>query len=209
MSAAVADTVEGLIEEFGYVGLIVVMALEHVFPPIPSELVLPLAGFQIASGELSFAGALAASTAGSLIGASALYAIARRGGRPAILRFRTALRIDATDLARAEQRFRRHTAWMVVLGRMVPGLRSAVSLPPGLLRMPFGRYLALTLAGSLAWNAALLFAGQQLGSRWSEVGHALGPVARWTLVAVVPLALVGLWVRRRRRNDRASDGDES
>ena len=176
------------------------MALEHVFPPIPSEVVLPLAGFEVAAGKLTFAGALAASTAGSLIGASALYAIARRGGRPTILRFRRALRIDEHDLDRAEHRFRRHTGWLVVLGRMVPGLRSAVSLPPGLLRMPFGRYLALTLVGSLVWNAALLFAGQQLGSRWSEFGHAVEPIARWVLVAVIPLAIVGLWLRRRRRD---------
>jgi membrane protein DedA with SNARE-associated domain len=199
MTAAITDAVEGLIEEVGYLGLVVIMALEHVFPPIPSEVVLPLAGFEIASGRFSFAAALAASTAGSLIGASTLYVIARRGGRPMILRFRRALRIDEADLARAEERFRHHTAWMVVLGRMVPGLRSAVSLPPGLLRMPFGRYLLLTLIGSLVWNAALLFAGQQLGSQWEEVGHLVEPVARWVLLTIIPLTLVGLWIRRRRR----------
>ena len=173
------------------------MAVEHVFPPIPSELVLPLAGFEVGRGNLSLAGVLIASTAGSLIGASLLYALARRGGRPLILRLRTLLRVGEEDLDRAERRFRRHSAWMVVLGRMIPGVRSLVSLPPGLLRMPFGRYLALTFAGSLVWNTALVIAGQQLGSRWEEVGGVVGPVAQWVVVSIIPLTVIALLLRRR------------
>jgi membrane protein DedA with SNARE-associated domain len=170
-----------------------------VFPPIPSEVVLPLAGFEVARGNMSFAGALSAATAGSLIGSSFLYALARSGGRPLVLRLRSVLRLTEEDLDRAERRFERHSAWIVVLGRMVPGIRSAVSVPPGLLRMPFGRYLALTLVGSLIWNAALILAGQQLGSRWSEVGDVVGPVAHWVLIAIIPLIVVFALVRRRRR----------
>lgn len=165
MTASIGDLAGDLLQELGYAGLVVLMAVEHVFPPIPSELVLPLAGFEVGRGNLSLVGALAASTAGSLIGASVLYLLARRGGRPLVLKLRRVLRVSEEDLDRSEQRFRRHSAWMVVLGRMVPGLRSLVSLPPGLLRMPFGRYLALTLTGSLVWNTALIVAGQQLGSR--------------------------------------------
>jgi len=198
-TASIGDLAGDLLQELGYAGLVVLMAVEHVFPPIPSELVLPLAGFEVGRGNLSLAGALAASTAGSLIGASFLYLLARRGGRPLVLRLRRALRVGEEDLDRAEHRFRRHSAWMVLLGRMVPGLRSLVSLPPGLLRMPFGRYLALTLTGSLVWNTALIVAGQQLGSRWSEVGGVVGPVAQWVVVAIIPLTLAALVVRRRRR----------
>ena len=175
------------------------MAVEHVFPPIPSELVLPLAGFEVGRGNLSLLGALAASTAGSLIGATFLYLLARKGGRPLVLRLRRVLRVGEEDLDRAEQHFRHHSAWMVVLGRMVPGLRSLVSLPPGLLRMPFWRYLALTFAGSLVWNTALIVAGRQLGRRWSEVGGVVGPVAQWVVVAIVPLTLAALVVRSQRR----------
>jgi len=174
------------------------MAVEHVFPPIPSELVLPLAGFEVGRGNLNLWGALAASTAGSVIGASVLYLLARRGGRPLVLRMRRFLRVDEEDLDRAERRFRRHSAWMVVLGRMVPGVRSLVSLPPGLLRMPFGRYLALTLTGSLVWNTALIVAGQQLGSRWDEVGGVVGPIAQWVIVAIIPLTIAGVVARHRR-----------
>ena len=199
MTASIGDLAGDLIGSLGYAGLVVLMAVEHVFPPIPSEVVLPLAGFEVARGNMTFAGALTAATAGSLIGSSFLYALARSGGRPLVLRMRSVLRMTEEDLDRAERRFERHSGWIVVLGRMVPGIRSAVSVPPGLLRMPFGRYLALTFAGSLVWNAALILAGQQLGSRWSEVGDFVGPIAHWVLIAVIPLVVVFFLVRRRRR----------
>jgi membrane protein DedA with SNARE-associated domain len=197
--ASIGDLAGDLIDSLGYAGLVVLMAVEHVFPPIPSEVVLPLAGFEVARGKMSFAGALAAATAGSLIGSSFLYALARSGGRPLVLRLRSVLRLTEDDLDRAERRFQRHSGWIVVLGRMVPGIRSAVSVPPGLLRMPFGRYVGLTLVGSVTWNAALILAGQQLGSRWEEVGDFVGPIAHWVLIAVIPLVVVFALVRRRRR----------
>jgi membrane protein DedA with SNARE-associated domain len=200
MTASIADWAGDLLQELGYAGLVVLMAVEHIFPPIPSELVLPLAGFEVGRGNLNLVWALVASTAGSVIGASGLYLLARSGGRPLVLKLRRVLRVGEEDLDRAEQRFRRHSAWMVVLGRMVPGLRSLVSLPPGLLRMPFWRYLALTFAGSLVWNTALVVAGQQLGSRWSEVGGVVGPVAQWVVVAIIPLTVAALVVRSRRRS---------
>jgi membrane protein DedA with SNARE-associated domain len=203
VTAAITEWAGDVLAELGYAGLVVLMAVEHVFPPIPSELVLPLAGFEVGRGNLSLVGALAASTAGSLIGASVLYLLARRGGRPAVLRLRSILRVDEHDLERAERRFERHSAWVVILGRMVPGIRSLVSVPPGLLRMPFGRYLALTFVGSVIWNGALILAGQQLGSRWDEVGGVVGPVAQWVVVAIIPLTVVALLVHRRRRRAAA------
>jgi membrane protein DedA with SNARE-associated domain len=200
--AAIDDIAGDLLQELGYAGLVVLMAVEHVFPPIPSELVLPLAGFEVGRGNLELAWAIAAATAGSLIGASTLYALARRGGRPLVLRLRAFLRVTEEDLDRAERRFRRHSGWIVVLGRMVPGVRSAVSLPPGLLRMAFGRYLALTLIGSLVWNTVLIVAGQQLGSRWDEVGGVVDPIAKGVLLAVIPITVAALLVRRARTRRR-------
>jgi membrane protein DedA with SNARE-associated domain len=202
VTAAIGDWAGDVLAELGYAGLVVLMAVEHVFPPIPSELVLPLAGFEVGRGNLSLVGALVASTAGSLLGASMLYLLARRGGRPAVLKLRSILRVNEEDLERAEHRFRRHSAWMVILGRMVPGIRSLVSVPPGLLRMPFGRYLALTFIGSVVWNGALIVAGQQLGSRWDEVGGVVGPVAQWVVVAIIPLTVIALIVHRRKRRGR-------
>lgn len=199
MLASLSSISEQLVQQFGYLGLVLIMAVEHVFPPIPSELVLPLAGFEVGRGNLSLPGALLAATVGSLIGASALYLIARRGGRPLLLRLRGPLRVDQSALDRAERRFERHSAWIVLLGRMVPGLRSVVSLPPGLLHMPFGRYLALTAAGSLAWNALLIVLGQLLGSRWGDVAAVVGPIAQLVLIASIPLGLGWILLRRRAR----------
>lgn len=199
MLASLTSTSEQLVQQLGYLGLIVIMAVEHIFPPIPSELVLPLAGFEVGRGNLTFAGALAAATVGSLIGATVLYLIARRGGRPLVLRLRGVIGVDEAALDRAERRFERHSTWIVLFGRMVPGLRSLVSLPAGLLRMPFGRYLALTAAGSLAWNALLILLGQQLGRRWADVAGVVGPVAQVVVIACVPLAGGWLLLRHRRR----------
>ncbi len=201
----ISDFVQQLVETLGYPGLVLVMAVEHVFPPIPSELVLPLAGFEAGRGRLNLWGAIAAATLGSLIGASILYGIARQGGRPLILKLNRFLRVDEKGLDRAEERFHRHSAWIVVLGRMIPGIRSIVSLPPGLLRMPFKRYLLLTFIGSLVWNTFLIVAGQQLGSRWDEVGTYVEPLAQIVLIAVLPVT-VGWLIWRRRATRPARSG---
>jgi len=191
-----------LVEELGYAGLVLIMAVEHIFPPIPSELILPLAGFQVAEGTLTLPLAIFFSTIGSLIGASALYGIARAGGRPLLFKLRRILRISEADIDRAEDRFQAHSTWVVVLGRMVPGVRSLVSVPPGLLRMPYWRYAGLTLIGSVAWNTLLIVIGQQLGARWKEVGDVVGPISRYVLIALIPLTLAWLFffIRRRRRS---------
>ena len=204
--ASLGSFVEDAVQQLGYAGLVVVMAVEHVFPPIPSEIVLPLAGFEVARGNLNFVAALAAATAGSLIGATILYAVARRGGRPLVLRLQGVLRVDEEGLERAERRFHRHSAWIVVLGRMVPGLRSVVSLPPGLLRMPFWRYVGLTAIGSVVWNALLILAGQQLGSRWEDVADIVGPVAQVVLVSCIPLVAGWLFLRHRRSRQQRRTG---
>jgi membrane protein DedA with SNARE-associated domain len=196
--ASLSDVATELVEHLGYPGLVFVMAVEHVFPPIPSELILPLAGFEVGRGRLNLPLAIGSATLGSLIGASTLYGIARQGGRPLVLRLNRVLRVDEEGLERAEQRFMRHSAWIVVLGRMVPGIRSVVSLPPGLLRMPFWRYLLLTLIGSLVWNSVLIVAGQQLGSRWKEIGVVVEPVAQVVLIAAIPVTAGWLLWRRRR-----------
>ena len=192
------DWIGDLVQELGYPGLVLLMTVEHVFPPIPSEIVLPLAGFEVGRGHLSLWGAIAASTLGSMLGASLLYLMARRGGRPLVLRLHGLLRITEEDLVKGEERFRRHSAWMVLLGRMVPGVRSLVSVPPGLLRMPFPRYFALTFAGSVVWNSVLILAGQQLGSRWGDIATVVDPIARAVLVLLVPLTIGWLLWRRRR-----------
>lgn len=198
--AQISDLATQLTERFGYLGLTVVMVVENVFPPIPSEVVLPLAGFQVSRGLLSFGGALIAATVGSLVGALVLYALGRGGGRPLILRNARLLRITPQRLERAEDWFDRHGAWVVLLGRLIPGARSVVSVPAGLACMPLWRFVGLTTLGSLAWNALLIAAGDALGANWTRVAEVIGPISTVVLGgAVVAVALWGahrLWRAR-------------
>jgi membrane protein DedA with SNARE-associated domain len=174
------------------------MAAESVLPPIPSEIVLPLAGSQLPGGHLAFLIAVFAATAGSVIGAWALYALGRFGGRPMLLRLHPLLRINEARLARAEAYFARRGDWLVLVGRLVPGVRALVSVPAGMARMPLGRFTALTAAGSFAWNAGLIEAGKLLAQRWAEVATVVAPASTGLLAA----ALAGVpaaWLWRRAR----------
>ncbi len=195
MTGWIAD----LIDAFGALGVALLMALENLFPPIPSELILPFAGFLVGRGELGFLPALVASTAGSLFGALILYALGRWGGRKLILRYGRFLRVKEADLDRAEGWFDKYDEWVVLFGRMVPGVRSVVSIPAGMLRTPFLRFVLLTTAGSAAWNTLLLGAGWYLGENWQQIEGFVGSVSNFVLVlvAVALVATVIWWWRRR------------
>ena len=192
------ETIENAVTEAGYAGIAIVMAIETVFPPIPSELVLPLAGFHVARGTLGFVPALGASTLGAVSGALVLYAIARLGGRPLVLRLHPLLRVTERDMDRADRWFDRRAIPIVLFGRLVPGIRSLVSVPAGLSEMPLWQFIAATTAGALAWNAALLGAGALLGSQYDRVEGYVGPVSTAVMVAVVLAVVAGIvWLRRR------------
>ena len=188
-------TIPGVLSDMGYAGLALLMVAETVFPPIPSEVVLPLAGYLVEQGEMTFLGALAASTAGSLVGAVALEEAARHGGRPFAERFVRFARQDPAKLEAAERWFRRRGWMMVLFGRCVPGVRSLVALPAGVLRMPRGEYIALTLIGSTIWNTLLIGAGYLLGAQWERVSHAIGRLSAPVLI-IAGLAVAVLVVRR-------------
>ncbi len=194
MTGWIAD----LIQAFGALGVALLMALENLFPPIPSELILPFAGFLVGRGELGFLPALIASTAGSLFGALILYALGRWGGRNLILRYGRYLRVKEADLDRAEGWFDKYDQWVVLFGRMVPGVRSVVSIPAGMLRTPFLQFVLLTTAGSAAWNALLLGAGWYLGENWQQIEGIVGSVSNFVLVIVaVALVSAAIWWWRR------------
>jgi membrane protein DedA with SNARE-associated domain len=192
-----AVTVFGLslskvLRDLGYAGLALLMLAETVFPPIPSEAVLPLAGYLVERGEFSYVLVLLTSTAGSVLGAMVLYEAARHGGRPFAERFLRFAHLQPEKLDDAERWFARRGALIVLLGRCVPGMRSLVSLPAGLLRMPRLQYLGLTLLGSAIWNAVLVTIGYLLGSQWERVADVIGPVSK-PLVAIAVVG-VGGWL---------------
>ena len=191
--------VANLIDAFGALGVALLMALENLFPPIPSELILPFAGFLVGRGELGFLPALVASTVGSLSGALILYGLGRWGGRNLILRYGRYLRVKEADLDRAEGWFDKYDEWVVLFGRMVPGVRSVVSIPAGMLRTPFLQFVLLTTAGSAAWNALLLGAGWYLGENWQQIAGVVGSVSNFVLVFfAVALVAAAIWWWRRR-----------
>lgn len=147
--------------------------------------------------------AFLAATAGSVIGALILYELARRGGRPAILATHRVSRVTAADLDRAEARFRRNGPLFVLFGRCVPGLRSVVSVPAGMARMPLVQFTALTALGSGMWNAALMGAGIALGHRFDEVGDVVGPLST-AVVALMAFGVLAALVLIRRRRPASS-----
>ena len=200
----IAASLAGILDELGLTGLFLLMVGETVFPPIPSEAVLPLAGYLVWLGELNPVAVLATSTAGSVTGAMLLYEAARRGGRPFALRFVRFAHLDPARLDEAEAWFARRGAVVVLVGRCVPGVRSLVSLPAGALRMPRWEYLLFTLIGSAVWNAVLVGAGYLLGTQWEHVSEVIGSLSTPLLVLAVAIVAAGAasWWHRHGRHDR-------
>ena len=179
------------------------MLAETVFPPIPSEAVLPLAGYLVERATSRYVAVLVTSTAGSVLGAVLLYEAARHGGRPFAERFMRFARLEPGEARRGRARGSPGAAPLIVLlGRCVPGMRSLVSLPAGLLRMPRWEYLLFTLLGSTMWNAVLVGAGYALGSQWERVADVIGPVSK-PLVAIVVIGVGGCLLWRGLRSRRA------
>jgi membrane protein DedA with SNARE-associated domain len=197
VSESLAAWVADVIQASGYLGVALLMFAENLFPPIPSEVILPLAGFLVNQGELRFVPALVVATVGSLAGALVLYALGRWGGRTLVLRYGRLLRVRETDLDRADAWFDRYGEAVVLLGRMVPGVRSLVSIPAGLSEMPVKRFVVLTVLGSGAWNTLLIGVGWQLGENWSRLSGVLGSVSNAVLaiLAVATIVLVMWWWR--------------
>jgi membrane protein DedA with SNARE-associated domain len=199
--------VEGLILAYGYVGIAVAIFVENVVPPIPAEFVLPFAGFLVSSGRLSFAGVLAAATLGSTLGTLAFYVAGRSLGEARVGRLVARhgrwILVREASYRSALETFRRHGDGAVFWARFVPGLRSIVSLPAGIARMPFGRFALLTLAGTATWNAVLILAGILLESRWDTVLLTLERLEA-TLWVVGGLALAA-WLLHRRASARTAN----
>ncbi|AEG92069.1 DedA family protein [Ramlibacter tataouinensis] len=161
------------IERFSYLGIAVLMLLENIFPPVPSELIMPFAGFVAARGDLNPVGVVAAGLVGSLLGTLPWYWAGRRLGSARLKRFAERhgrwLTLDPEDLEQAEDRFRRHGARSVMIGRLIPAIRSVISMPAGIERMPLGAFLLWSAAGSLLWTGALAALGFALETRWDKV----------------------------------------
>lgn len=202
--SGLAGWVLDVIHALGAVGVAALVALENVFPPLPSEVILPLAGFLAGQGKLSLAAVLVAATVGSVVGALVLYWAGAAMGRERLRRVadRTPL-MGAGDVDRAQGWFDRHGRTAVLVGRLVPGVRSLISVPAGVARMPLLPFLLYTTLGSAAYNAVLVLLGHQLGSRWTSVEKYSDPI-NYGAYALIVLGIVVAVVRRvrHRRSDR-------
>ena len=196
----------GLIDTLGYVGLSFLIALETLIPPIPSELILPLAGYRSATGNFEFYLMVIAATVGSLLGSSIIYGVGRWAGDKRIEgwidRYGKWMVITREDLEKSRVWFRRYGTQAVIIARVIPGMRSIISLPAGLTGMPYSKFAFLTVLGSACWNLALIGAGYFLGNNWSQVEVWLDPISPVIYAAII-LAVVGfiakrLWDRRQK-----------
>jgi membrane protein DedA with SNARE-associated domain len=183
------------IESTGYIGIVLLMFLENVFPPIPSELIMPLAGFMVAKNERALSGVVLAGTIGSVIGALpfyyAGYSIGEQRLEQWIGKYGRWLTVSPEDLERARQWFEKRGRLAVFVCRLVPGLRSLISIPAGIARMPLGSFLFYTAMGALFWTAILAYAGYLLAEKFREVEKYLNPISY-----VVLLTIAAIYIKR-------------
>jgi membrane protein DedA with SNARE-associated domain len=221
MLGDLANWVQDVINQFGYLGVALLVVIENVFPPIPSEIVLPFAGFVARQGasavsatadgaqsDTTVIGMMIAATIGSVVGALILYFISAAIGperlRGFVDRFGKWFGVKSADLARAEEWFDRRSVAAVLVGRCVPLIRSIVSIPAGFRRMKLTSFVVLTAIGSAVWNIALIGAGAVLGDQWERVGEFVG-IFQW-LVIVAILFLLVRFVTSRLNSRRRQNG---
>ncbi|WP_367042201.1 DedA family protein [Streptomyces sp. Je 1-332] len=190
-AGGIAGWAADLVDAMGAPGAGLAIALENLFPPLPSEVILPLTGFAAGQGVISLASALFWTTLGSVVGAAVLYWIGVLFGRERMHAIWAKLPlVKSSDLERTEQWFAKHGTKAVLLGRMVPIFRSLISIPAGVERMPLPVFLALTTVGSLVWNSVLVMAGYWLGDQWDTVGTYVGFLSKAVVVLVVAAIVV-------------------
>ena len=188
----------------GYLGVMMAMAIESAMIPLPSELILPYAGFLVSDpGRLepltgqpwNFWIVVVAATVGNTLGSLVAYAIGAYGGRPFLERYGRYLLIRPHEIELADRFFARHGAATVFIGRLLPVVRTFISFPAGVARMPLGRFIVYSTAGAFIWSCLLVYAGTILGANWVQIRHALQPFDLAIALGVVGLVVLFIWWR--------------
>ena len=161
-----------LITALGYLGIFVTMAMESAALPIPSEIVMPFAGFIASQGHLDFWAIVIAGTLGNLVGSILLYYVGLKGGRPVLMRYGKYILVSEREIKIAEEWFRKFGSKVIFFSRMLPIVRTFVSLPAGAAKMDIKKFSFYTLVGSLPWNIALTYIGFVLGENWQQIEGA-------------------------------------
>jgi len=185
----VFDFITEFMQNSGYLGVFALMALENIFPPIPSELIMPFAGFVAARGDLSVAGVLIAGTAGSVAGALPWYYAGKVYGKERLEQLADKharwLTVTHGDIEHAMQAFEKHGRKVVLLGRLIPAIRTLISVPAGLAKMPLPQFLLYSTVGSLIWTGILTGAGYLLESQYERVADYVDPVSKAVLIGLL------------------------
>jgi len=204
------DWVTSVVETLGYGGVAFLVALENLFPPIPSEVVLPLAGFVAADGSASLIGMIVAATIGSMVGAFILYGISAAVGpirlHALVVRYGRWFGLDESDLDKSEGWFDQRANMAVLICRCVPLMRSLISIPAGFRRMPLLPFTLYTLLGSLVWNVVLIGAGYLLGEQWHRMERPMELFQKVVLVAIGVAVAWFIWRRIIRPRLRGAEG---
>ena len=205
-----ADWVIRLIDSTGYVGVFLLMLLETVFPPVPSEVIMPVAGLRAANGPMTLGGVIASGTAGAMVGNLFWYLVARGVGVDRLKRFIDRrgrwLALDWYDIEKIEKLFGRHGGWVVFLARMLPTARTMISVPAGFLRMNLARFFLWSSFGTAVWSSVLALAGYGLGMQFGQVENIVGPISS-AIIALIVLGYVWrqlTWNRRIAKRAEAS-----
>lgn len=192
-----------IIEKLGLVGVALMMFLENVFPPIPSELIMPMAGFASAMGSMSLVAVIIAGTMGSVLGALPLYYLGTTLDEPRLMaltqKYGKYLLIKPDDIKNAQRWFDKYGKAVVFFGRMIPAIRSLISIPAGMNRMPMLPFLVLTAVGSAIWTSLLAYAGYVLGANYDKVAEFIAPISTAVGVAVAVGVVLFVIIRLSRR----------
>ena len=183
------DFITEFMQSGGYLAVFALMALENIFPPIPSELIMPFAGFVAARGDLSVFGVLIAGTAGSVAGALPWYYAGKVYGKERLEKFADKharwLTVTHGDIEHAMESFEKHGRKVVLFGRLIPAIRTLISVPAGLAGMPMGQFLLYSTVGSLVWTGILTGAGYMLESQYERVAEYVDPVSKAVLIGLL------------------------
>lgn len=188
--------ITSIMADFGYIGIFLLIMVENLFPPIPSEIILTFGGFMTTVSSLNVVMVIIVATLGSVVGAILLYKVASYFGKERltkiVLKYGRILRLKESDIERAESFFLKYGSWAVFLFRMIPLIRSLISIPAGMTKMKISRFLVLTTAGSLLWNTVLIGLGALLGESWNEIVVFMDSFSTIIYSIIAGLLIVGL-----------------
>lgn len=196
-----SEWIINIMEQLGYLGIALLMFLDNVFPPIPSEVIMPSAGFTAAQGQLSLIGVIVAGSLGSLIAAATLYWIGRKISHDALFRwvnqYGKYLFIKTDDVKKALDWFEKYGHRVVFFGRMIPAVRSLISIPAGMSHMPFWKFMTYSMLGTVIWTTFLATVGYYFGNNTALMQQIFSNVG-YMIVAIVALFLIYLWFKKRK-----------